>query len=137
VIVVDTNVIAYLLMPGVHSRAARNAYQKEPEWAAPLLWRSEFRNVLLTTTRQRGLLRSVALGMMEAARTLMAGREFEIDSSAVLELGSRSICSAYDCEFVALAQELHVKLLTEDRQILRAFPETTVRLRTFVHKPAV
>jgi len=44
----------------------------------------------------------------------------------VLELAVRSRCTAYDCEFVALAKQLGVPLVTSDRQVLAAFPETAV-----------
>ena len=37
-----------------------------------------------------------------------------------------SHCSAYDCEFVALALELEVPLVTADRQLLRSFPRIAV-----------
>jgi len=45
-IVVDTNVIAYLLIPGIFTDQAKATLAKEPHWAAPLLWWSEFRTVL-------------------------------------------------------------------------------------------
>jgi predicted nucleic acid-binding protein len=44
----------------------------------------------------------------------------------VLELTQRSLCSAYDCEYVALAVQLRTKLVTADKQVLQAFPEVAV-----------
>ena len=41
-------------------------------------------------------------------------------------------CSAYDCEFVALAHANGVRLLTVDRQILHEFPEVAISLKEFV-----
>ena len=61
---------------------------------------------------------------------MMAGRDFIVDSSDVLDLVARSTCSAYDCEFVALAQELAVPLITTDRKIVREFPEIARLLST-------
>jgi predicted nucleic acid-binding protein len=46
----------------------------------------------------------------------------------VLELVRDSDCSAYDCEFIALAEKLDVKLVTMDTKILKAFPGRTVAL---------
>ena len=46
-----------------------------------------------------------------------------MSSELVLDLVGTSPCSAYDCEFVAAAQQLGVPLVTEDRAILDAFPD--------------
>jgi predicted nucleic acid-binding protein len=62
------------------------------------------------------------------AEALLAGREFEVDSQRVLELVRDSDCSAYDCEFIALALQLDVKLVTMDARLRRAFPARTVSL---------
>jgi predicted nucleic acid-binding protein len=60
--------------------------------------------------------------IVRSAEELLAGRELAVDSAAVLDLAFASSCSAYDCEFVALAQALGVRLVTSDKQVLRAFP---------------
>jgi predicted nucleic acid-binding protein len=62
----------------------------------------------------------------------MSGREYPASTDRVLRLAAGSVCSSYDCEFVAVAQDLTVPLVTADRQILRAFPETAVSLDGFL-----
>jgi predicted nucleic acid-binding protein len=128
VIVVDTNVVAYLYLPGDHTELAEKLLQRDPEWAAPALWRSEFRNVLAGYLRRKALTLDQARTLQVEAEGLMAGCEHEVDSSAVLKLVSESDCSAYDCEFAALAQKLGTKLVTMDARLLRAFPKHTVSL---------
>ncbi len=68
---------------------------------------------------------------MEEAARLMQGREFAVVSFQVLNLVAASTCSAYDCEFVALAKELEVPLVTVDRQVLSQFPSVAVSLDAF------
>ena len=127
-IVVDSNVLAYLYLPGDYTSHAEDLLQRDPEWAAPVLWRSEFRNILAGYMRRRALSFEQARDLQAEAEGLLAGAEFEVDSTRVLELVRDSDCSAYDCEFVALAIRLGTKLLTMDRQLLRAFPKHTVAL---------
>jgi predicted nucleic acid-binding protein len=62
------------------------------------------------------------------AEALLAGNEHEIDSGRVLEFVRDSDCSAYDCEFVALATHLNTKLVTMDAKLLKAFPKYAVSL---------
>ncbi len=131
-IVVDTNVIGYLYLSGAYSEQAERALLKDAEWAAPLLWRSELRNVLALYVRKGWLSLEDAVCIMDEAVRLMAGREYAVDSVQVLELVEKSACSAYDCEFVALARDLGVPLVTVDKQILRDFPREAVSLEAFV-----
>jgi predicted nucleic acid-binding protein len=126
VIVADTNTITYLLVGGEHTPQARRVLKKDPEWVAPLLWRSEFRSVIALYLRRSFLSLAQALQLMEEAETLMRGGEYEVTSSRVLNLAAKSRCSAYDCEFVALAQELNVPLITADGIILSEFPSTAL-----------
>ena len=52
------------------------------------------------------------------------------DTYDVLELVRKSDCSAYDCELVALAVRLGIRLVTMDKKLLRAFPGDAVSLDT-------
>ena len=124
-IVVDTNVIAYLLIPGPWTEAAEELLQAEPVWAAPPLWRSEFRNILAGYLRRGTLSFEQTLALQSTAESLLAGHETSVDSRAVLELVRDSNCSAYDCEFVALARQSGSVLYTLDAKLLAAFTDTT------------
>lgn len=131
-IVVDTNVIAYLLLGGEKTPQARAVFQKDSSWVAPILWRSEFRNILAYYLRQGKLVLADALQLMIEAELLFQGEEYQVESGEVLSLVSSSRCSAYDCEFVALARHLNIPLVTSDGQMLAEFPETAVSLDAFV-----
>jgi predicted nucleic acid-binding protein len=131
-IAVDTNIIGYLYLNSERSRQAEAALMKDADWVAPLLWRSEFRNVLALYLRKRLLCLEDASRIMDEAMRLMQGGEYTVTSSCVLQLVAQSTCSAYDCEFVALARDLGVPLLTVDRQILAQFPETAVSLDAYL-----
>lgn len=123
-IVADTNVIAYLALPSPYTEAAERLLVREPEWVAPLLWRSEFRNVLALYLR-KGLIRfEQSLEIQAEMESLFQGREYEVASLEVLSLVNQSECLAYDCEFVALAKGLGVRLVTMDRKLVSSFPET-------------
>jgi len=131
-IVVDTNVIASLWVPNDMDEMAYKILEKDADWIAPLLWRSEFRNVLAIYLRADILEFSIALQAIEEAEQLMGSKEFEVNSTQVLSLVSDSSCSSYDCEFVALADDLDVKLVTFDKKILNEFPEIGVSPKEFV-----
>ena len=126
--VVDSNVVACLYLPGEHTAAAEALLERDPNWAAPLLWRSEFRNILAGYLRRQTLDFDQVCSLQNEAEGLLAGSEFEVDSQAVLALVGDSDCSAYDCEFVALAIRLDTKLVTMDRKLLKAFPTRAVAL---------
>lgn len=128
-IVADTNLAAYLFLGGTGTDLARRIFLQDPEWAAPLLWRSEFRSVLAQYLRKQELSLTDALAVQRKAESLFRGREHIVPSRNVLRLVSKSACSAYDCEFVALAEQLRVPLVTSDRQVLKAFPGIAVSPR--------
>ena len=130
-IVVDTNILAYTMFEGEKSSLTEQALQKDSDWIAPLLWKSEFLNVLALHLRRENLTIENAKFIMELSNRYIKA-DFQVPPSHILDLIATSKCSAYDCEFVALAQELGIQLVTEDRQILEQFPEIAVSLTEFV-----
>lgn len=130
-IVVDTNVIASLLLATPQSAQAEAALRRDAEWSAPLLWRSELRNVLASLVRTGRLQVRDAVDMASTAEALLVGREFGVPSAEVLQAAEASGCTAYDCEFVVLARAIGRPLVTLDRALMRAFPDVAVSLRDF------
>ena len=130
-IVADTNLIAYFLIKSRFTPDARAVYQKDSEWIAPLLWRSELRNVLIQSSRHELLSMDEILSVMSCADGLMRDNAYQMDSSRVLRLAADSGCSAYDGEFVALALDLGVHLVTEDRALIEKFKPAAVSMKTF------
>ena len=130
-IVADTNLIAYLIIQGQQTATARAVLQKDSAWAAPRLWRSEFRNILALYIRQQHLALADAIQLMSSAETVLRSREYEVESDPVLRLAAASNCTAYDCEFVHLAQELGVSLVTSDQKVLRLFPAVAISPEDF------
>ena len=121
-IVVDTNIISYLYISGDRSRQSEDLLSYDSSWVAPILWRSEFRNVLARYLREKFLNMYDILLIIQQAEALLGNREYEISSAHIMQLVANSQCSAYDCEFVALAQYLDVPLITADKKIIREFP---------------
>ncbi len=130
-IVVDSNIIIYVHIQSDRTEEALRALQKDPYWMAPPLWESEFRNVLAGYIRRRILKLEDAKLVMESALQTMEGREILPPSNLVMDLVAASDCSAYNCEYVALARHLNAQLVTADKKILQNFPETAMALEAF------
>lgn len=131
-IVVDTNVISYFYLNSDYSTIAEQTFNKDPIWYAPLLWRSEFRNVLIFYIRKNIITLPAAIEIFEFAERLLKENEYEINYVQVLSLSHSSGCSAYDCEFVNLARDFAIPLVTEDKKILQKFPDTAISMSQFL-----
>jgi len=131
VIVVDANIISYLFIEGEKTHQAEKVLKKDSEWTAPILWRSEFRNVLAFYIRNQNLELENAIKIMNKAAHLMNGNEYNVTSLDV-KLAEKSGCSAYDCEYVALAQDPGIELVTSDIKILKVFPDHTISLDIYI-----
>ena len=132
-IVVDSNIIAYWLLPGEKMDEAEGVWKKDSNWIVPPPWKSEFRNILAQYLRHKKLSLSESQALLKEAETILEHKVYEVDSDWVLRLVNKSSCSAYDCEYVSLAQRFGVLLVTADKEVLREFPETAVSLQQFVN----
>ena len=133
-IVVDTNLLVDYYVERGRTAVAETVLDRDPVWMAPLLWRSEFRSVLAALIAD-GIVRLVdAVRATHDAELFMGGHEYQVVSETALRLATGSGCTAYDCEFVALAQDLGTRLVTSDAEVLKAFPGLTVTPERFTRR---
>ncbi len=127
-IAVDTNIISYLYFTTKFTKLAEDLLNKDPHWIAPVLWRSEFRNVLTGYIRKCLIEFEDSLAIMNKAESLLSDNEYQVSSISVMNLVLNSNCSAYDCEYVALAKQTGTILFTQDKKVIKNFPEVAFPL---------
>ncbi len=133
-IVADTNIISYLLLPTSYTDSVESLYKIDPDWSAPILWKSEFRNVMALYLRKKIITLEKAMQLQDTAESMVIQNEYDVSSSQVLALVDESNCSAYDCEFIALAHHFNTKLITQDKKVLKEFPSTAISVSDFLSR---
>jgi predicted nucleic acid-binding protein len=124
VVLVDTNVLVYLLIEGDRTASAQALYASDPDWRSEAFVLVEFSNVLATYVRTRAL--SLAKGKELAAEAeAMLPALVGFPHKQALEIAEQFGISAYDARFIGLAKQLRVKLVTEDARLLAAAPSLT------------
>lgn len=125
-IVADTNILAYLLIEGDQTEVARRVWGKDPEWYMPT-----FRNVLANDMRHGSMTVEAAQNRFRVAASMVDGQTLEVAAAPISECVARHAISAYDAEFVCLAVELSVPLVTTDRKLIRQVPGIAISPETF------
>ncbi len=131
-IIADTNIISYLLLPTSYTDSVESLYKIDPDWSAPILWKSEFRNVMALYLRKKIITLEKAMQLQDTAESIIIQNEYDVSSSQILAFIDESNCSSYDCEFVALAHHFDTKLVTQDKKILNEFPSTAISVSDFL-----
>jgi predicted nucleic acid-binding protein len=131
-VAVDVNVVAYLLIAGERSAAARALWAADPDWRLPSLWRCELLNILTTLGRTGRGSRDELIKTWRAAHTLLEGADHETDPESVLGIALEHRLSAYDAQYIAVARDLKTVLVTEDLQLRRALPNETRSLEAWL-----
>jgi predicted nucleic acid-binding protein len=131
-IAVDVNTIACHWFISPHSNAIKELFSKDSDWVAPALWRSEFRNILANQIRFQKLALLDALEIWSGAEKMMKRKELLTNTSSVLILVAESNCSAYDCEYIAVARHFNVNLITYDKQLIKEFPDIAMTAEQYL-----
>jgi len=132
-IVVDANLIGFFFIAGENSPLATQVFVKDPDWYAPLLWQSEVRSIVAKYFRFKNMTLEKSQQIMNEAHDLMIEHERFVSSNVVLELMASSKCTSYDCEYVALAKEMNITLITFDKEVVRDFPQIAVFPQDFIN----
>jgi predicted nucleic acid-binding protein len=123
-VVVDTNILAYLLIEGDRTKQAQALFAKDSDWRSEAFLLIEFSNILATYRRMNALSGEQTESLLaEAARRV---RELlNVPNLSTLRCAERFAVSAYDARFLAVADTLGTKLVTEDAKLRAAAPELT------------
>jgi predicted nucleic acid-binding protein len=126
VIVADASVVAALVLPRAQSELVEELQRADASWVAPPLVLSELRSIMASLVRHH--MRTPVQGseLFVLATEALEAVTFEPDARRVMELVAGSGCSSYDCEYVAVAEELACPLATFDAELMRAFPTIAV-----------
>ncbi|MBP9663123.1 MAG: type II toxin-antitoxin system VapC family toxin [Pyrinomonadaceae bacterium] len=130
-IVVDVNILMYLVLRGEHTELAAAVAERDPDWSAPRLWRSEMQNALTGYIRKELLTVHTAMYAFNEADAAVRS-QIQVDELRVFELVASSDCTSYDCEYIAAAEASSVALVTNDRKLIRTFPKIAVSMRDFL-----
>ena len=126
-VVVDTNVLAYLLIEGDRTADAQALYARDPDWRSEGFLLVEFSNILATYLRAGSLERGAAEGLLASAEQILSG-SLNLPHARALGIAAEFGVSAYDARFLGAARGLGTKLVTEDAKLRRAAPGLTQSL---------
>jgi predicted nucleic acid-binding protein len=132
VIVVDSNVLAARNMDHEKSAFAQQVERRDPVWIVPALWRYEFQNILAKAIRTKRLTVDAAVETWREVMIRMAENEHDPSAERIIDLAGRYRITAYDANFVALAMEMGVLCVTEDRKLHENFPAVAVSMEDFI-----
>ena len=124
---VDTNVLAYLLIDGDQTAAAHALFERDRDWISESFALVEFSNILCTYVRTKALPMAQGSELLDRAIELMPALPM-VEHGAAFDAAVQFGLSVYDGRFIALAKQMKAKLVTADRRLLDAAPQWTVSL---------
>lgn len=127
-VLVDTNIVAQLLLDGPLVAPIRSLYATHPDWHTEPLLFAELTNVFTTAMRVQALPLARAQQAMATAHALLDGGLCPTDDADVLAVAAKFACSGYDARFLCAAMLLKTRLVTEDAALRRKAPELTCSL---------
>lgn len=136
-IVVDSNIIAARNLTSVLSAKAERVEQKDPGWIVPVLWRYEFQNILATAIKTRQIKPEQALDVWKRVFGILIENESEPSPAKVIDLVNQYGIAAYEGQFIALAMEMGIQCVTEDRELQGKFPNIAVSMDGFLKNPSI
>ncbi|KAF5406629.1 MAG: PIN domain protein [Candidatus Udaeobacter sp.] len=128
-VAVDTNIVVALFIRGRFSDDALKLQRKDSVWRTEPFALVEFSNVFATYQRARYLSKAAALERLQLAEEFLSPNYLRVSNQSALELALQYRVSAYDARFLAVADQLRFRLITEDIQLRTAAPALTQSLK--------
>lgn len=124
-LVVDTNIIAPLYVRSATTVAMEKLRAFDPVWRTEPFALVEFSNVLASYVRGRYLTIAAAQDCLAQAESFLQPHYRTVPHDAALDLATRYAVTGYDARFLALAEHLGTRLVTEDAKLRKAAPGLT------------
>ncbi len=127
-VVVDTNIIAPLYVRSAQTDAVEELFARDAVWRTEPLALIELSNVLITYERSRYITAATARDCLNRAAAFLQPHLFRVSHQAALDAALDYRVTAYDARFLALANQLGHRLVTEDTRLRAAAPALTQSL---------
>lgn len=127
VVLVDTNILAYLMIEGDCTASAQELFERDSDWCSEGFVMVEFSNVIATYVRTGALSQAQGSRLLAEAHLHLPTLHNIVNAQA-LEVAMQYGISAYDARFISLARQLKLKLVTEDAKLRTAVPSWTIAL---------
>jgi predicted nucleic acid-binding protein len=124
-LLVDTNIIAPFYVRSARSAAVAELFARDAVWRTEPLALIELSNVLITYERARYITAATARDCLNRAAAFLQPHLFRVSHQAALDAALRYGTTAYDGRFLALADQLGSRLVTEDARLRAAAPRLT------------
>ncbi len=131
-IVVDSNILTARNLTSSLTSKAKQVEDKDPVWIVPVLWRYEFQNILATAIKAKQIKPGQALDVWEKVSGILIENECEPSASIMLDLVAEYGITAYDGQFIAVALEMGIPCVTEDRELQKKFPGVAISMDGFL-----
>lgn len=125
-VVIDTNILAYLLIEGDRTTDAQALFDRDPDWRSEEFVLIEFSNMLTTYQRTGALTAGVAETLLAAAAKTVS--LVTLSHEKALAIAMEFGVSAYDARFLAAARHHGSRLVTEDAKLRAAAPTLSLSL---------
>ena len=120
-VLVDTNILAYLTIEGDRTAAAHQLFERDSDWCSEAFVMVEFSNVIATYVRTGALTQPQGTKLLAEAQAHIPTLHNVVHAQA-LENAMQFGISACNARFISLAKQLKLKLITEDSKLRVAVP---------------
>jgi predicted nucleic acid-binding protein len=131
-IVVDSNIVTARNLTSSLTSKAEQVEEKDPVWIVPVLWQYEFQNILATAIKAKQIKPEQALDIWEKVSKILIENECEPSAFKVIDLVAQYGITAYDGQFIAVALEMGIPCVTEDRELQEKFPGIAISMDGFL-----
>ena len=133
-IVIDANILIYALIECDNSRLIPQVREKDADWRTTGLCLHETLNVLATYQRRGVLTLEQCRELLGNASRFISVAQCDVDMEASLVAAAKYGITGYDAQYVALAQNFSVPLITEDRKLRQAVPGVGISMQEFIEQ---